>query len=73
MQKFNWKTVLGALVSAVIVAVLMYLATLTRIADVSLNHMLDVAFVAGVASLLKNIGTTREGKFAGVPVKEPSR
>jgi len=62
----NWKDVLGALVSAVLSGVLLYVASLATVADLDLMKVLDIAVIVGAASLLKSLGTTKDGKFAGV-------
>ena len=58
--------VFGAVVSAIIVAVLMYLTTVTNITDANWQQVLNVAFAAGVASLLQALGTDAQGAFLGV-------
>jgi hypothetical protein len=66
----NLKDVSGAVVSAVIVALVGYLSTLTNISQVDFNQILNISFLVGITSLLKALGTTESGKFGGIiPVK----
>lgn len=66
----NWKNVLGAVASAVIVAVLMYLASLTDIGQISGHAILNTSVFTAVASLLKAFLTDSSGKLGGaIPVK----
>lgn len=69
--KVNWKDVLGAAISACLVAVLGFLVDhYTNIAFFGQHPMIAVGVLAGAASLLKAFGTTSAGKFAGVfPIK----
>lgn len=68
--KLNLKDVVGAVLSAAIVAVLTYIATLTSIIELDLMVMVNIAVLTGVTSLLKAIGTDKGGDFLGaVPVK----
>lgn len=62
----NWKAVLEAVVTAVLVAVLMYLANLSSLEAFSLHTVEFIALVAFAGSLLKNIGTNRSGNFVGL-------
>ena len=64
--RFNVQDVVSAVVSAVIVSVVGYLGTLTNIMDADWSQILNVAFLAGVASLLKAMGTDANGNFGGV-------
>ena len=64
------KNVLGAVVSAVLSAVLVYVANLTNVSDLDWGQVLGIATTVGATSLLKSFGTSSEGDFAGVlPVK----
>lgn len=63
--KLNLNDLAGAVVSAVIVSVVGYLGTLTSVMDVNWKEILNVAFLAGIASLLKALGTTQSGEFLG--------
>jgi len=66
----NWKDMLGAVVSAVLSAVLGYVGNLTDIATLNLHQILSIAVIVGATSLLKALTTTNKGNFAGVvPVK----
>ena len=64
---FNWnlKDLVGAAVSAVLVAVLGYLANISSLADVNFSQVLGLAVAAFSASMLKSLLTTEEGKFLG--------
>lgn len=68
--KLNWKDISGAVVSAVLSAVLAYLATLTSLATLSWEQIGYIALVTGLSSLLKQLGTsTSTEKFVGaIPV-----
>ncbi len=61
----NLKDVAGAVLSAVIVAVLTYLASLTSILNANFSQILNVAVLTAVTSLLKSLGTDTTGKFLG--------
>jgi len=66
----NLKDMLGAVVSAVLSAVLGYVGNLTDIATLNLHQILSIAVIVGATSLLKALTTDHKGKFAGVvPVK----
>lgn len=67
----NWKDVLGALVSAGLVAMLGYFLEHYNTIAFFVNHpLVTVGALAAAGSLLKSLLTTKEGKFAGaVPVK----
>lgn len=68
--KLNWKDVLGAFVSSVLSAVLMYLANITDLATINGKTILFIVITVGASSLLKALTTDRSGNFAGVvPVK----
>lgn len=62
----NWKDIVSAVISAVISAVLVYITNLTKITDVNPNTLATIALTVGSASLLKALGTTTTGNFAGV-------
>ena len=70
-EKFmNWKPVLSGVVSAVIVAVLMYLLSLGDVFTLNWHTLVNVAFGTFAASVIKWLGTTQNGNFLGVvPVK----
>lgn len=69
MSKY-WKAILGAVVSAVIVSVLNYIGSLGDLWLINWHSLVNVAFLTFATSLLKFLGTTKAGKFAGVaPVK----
>ena len=69
-MNLNWKGVLGAVVSAVVSAVLMYIANLTDVSNISWHAILNISILVAATSLLKQLGTTQQGNFAGVlPVK----
>lgn len=62
----NFKDVVGAVVSAVIVSVLIYIATLASpVAEFDFAKAIDIAILTAVASLIKSLGTTNEGNFLG--------
>ena len=63
--KLNLNDLYGAVISAVIVAIVGYLGTVTNITDINFKEVLNVAFLAGIASLLKALGTTANGNFLG--------
>lgn len=64
--KFDVKDVAGAVVSAVLAALIGYLSTLTNVTEVDYNQILNIAVLVGLTSLLKALGTTEAGKFGGV-------
>lgn len=69
-MNFNWKDLSGALVSAVLTAVLAYLTTLTSFIDLNWSQIGFIALVAGIGSIVKQLGTTQSRNFAGaVPVR----
>ncbi len=61
----NFRDIGGAVLSAVIVAVLTYLSSLTSIFAVNGSQLLDVAALTAITSLLKSLGTDSTGKFFG--------
>lgn len=63
--KINIRDVAGAVLSAVIVAILGYLSHLASIWNADPKQILDVALLTGVTSLLKAIGTDSNGAFMG--------
>lgn len=63
--KLNLKDISGAIISAVIVAVVGYLSTVASVTDIDFKQVLNIAFLAGIASLLKAMGTTANGDFLG--------
>ena len=66
----NIKDVVGAIVSAIIVAVLGYIGSLVSIYDIDWNVVLNLAILTAVTSLLKSLGTDSNGKlFGNIPVK----
>lgn len=66
----NWKQVLGALVSGVIVAVLGYLLKVGDVWAISTPAIINVAVMTGATSLLKAFGSDSTGSFLGiVPTK----
>jgi len=68
--RLNLKDIAGAILSAIIVAVLGYLSNLTNIYTVDFSELLNVVILTAIASLMKSLGTNKEGKFlGGVQVK----
>lgn len=65
----NLKDVLGAVLSAVLVAVVGYLSTITNLTQIDLNQLLNIAVLTGITSLLKALGTNESGSFLGLKVK----
>ena len=66
----NWKNVGGAVISAVLSAILVYITNLTSLTDFNLTAVGTIALVVAATSLLKNLGTTNQGNFVGVvPVR----
>lgn len=66
----NWKNVLGAVASGVLIAVLTYVVSLTDIFTINFHTLISVAVLACATSLLKNLLTDSSGNLAGViPVK----
>lgn len=63
--RLNINDLLGAVVSAVIVGLVGYLSTLTSLSEIDFKQVLDIAFLTGIASLLKALGTDVDGKFLG--------
>ena len=59
------RDVSGAVVSAVISAILVYLANLTNLADLNWEQVLGIAVTVGASSLLKAFSTNNEGDFLG--------
>lgn len=70
MFSINFKNILGAVVSAVISAVVLYLSSINDIAQLDLHKVVSIALLVGLTSLLKNFATTEDGKFCAVmPIK----
>lgn len=68
--RLNWKDIGSAVLSAVIMAVLTYLTTLSSVVQADWKAVVSVAVMTGLTSLVKTLGTDSEGKFGGVlPVK----
>lgn len=67
----QWADILGAVVRAVLSAVLAYLVTLTSLATLSWTQIGFIALITGASSLLTQLGTsTQTSKFAGfAPVR----
>lgn len=65
LLKLNVKDLSGAIVSAVLVAVLGYVSALTNITDINFTEVLNIAILTAVASLLKSLGTDSDGKLLG--------
>jgi len=66
----NFKDVFGALTSAVLVAVIGYVASVADIFSVDWHQLVNIAVLAALASLLKSLGTSADGKFLkAYPVK----
>jgi len=66
----NWKDILGAVVSSVLSAVLVYFANITDLVQINGRGLLLIIITVASSSLLKALTTTKEGNFAGVvPVK----
>jgi 5,10-methenyltetrahydromethanopterin hydrogenase len=63
--KLNAKDIAGAVLSAVIVAVLGYLSTLTNIFDADFTQILNISVLTAITSLLKSLGTDGNGSFLG--------
>ena len=69
-KNMNWKSILSAVVIAIIVAVLTYILKVGNIWAVSYHQLINNAVMAGIAAFLAQIGTTQQGRFLGVlPVK----
>ena len=62
----SFKIVGGAIVSAVIVAVLGYLVSIGDVWKIDFHSIVNIAVLTGAASILKYLGTSRSNKFAGV-------
>ena len=62
----NFNDIKGAIISAVVVAVIGYLSTVTSVMDIDIKQILNIAFLTGISSLLKALGTTNGGDFLGV-------
>lgn len=68
--KLEWKDVLGAIVSSVLVAVIGYVMMVGDVFALDIRTVVNTAVMAGLGSLLKALLTTSEGKFVGaIPVK----
>lgn len=61
----GWRDLAGAIISAIIVALVGYLSTVTNVMEIDLKEVLNIAFLTGIASLLKAIGTSQDGRFMG--------
>lgn len=63
--KLNWSDVFGAVTSAVVVAILGYISTLTNILAIDPAQILNIAILTAVTSLAKALTTDSEGKLLG--------
>ena len=61
----NIKDVGGLILSAIIVAVLTYLGTLSSIWSADISVVTNIALLTGISSLLKSLGTDNGGLFLG--------
>lgn len=69
MSNLKLKNIAGAVVSAVLSAVLMYVSNLTDVATFSSHTVVSTVIIVAASSLLKALTTSSEGKFVGVQVK----
>lgn len=70
MLKLNWKNVLGAIVSAILAAVIGYILSVADIFSLDFKELINVGVLAGLASILKVLSTDDKGLLIGsVPVK----
>lgn len=60
-----WKDVLGAIVSTVLVTVIGYILSVGDIFAIDPKQVINIAVLAGLGSLVKSLGTDKNGKFAG--------
>lgn len=66
----NWKNVLGAIASTVVVAVLSYIISVNDAWKLSFHSIVNISIMAGAGSLLKALLTDEQGNLLGViPVK----
>ena len=65
----NWADIAGAVILAVVVAILGYVVSVTDIALLSGHQILNIVVLTAASSLLKSLFTTEAGKIAGVQVK----
>lgn len=61
----NLKAILGALVSAIVVAILTYLLSVGDVWKLSFHSIVNIGVLAGAGSLIKFMGTTKNNNFAG--------
>ena len=61
----NVKDLVGAVTSAVIVAILGYIGGLASIYAVDWKQLLNLAVLTAITSLLKSLGTDANGKLFG--------
>lgn len=66
MLSLNWKNVAGALVSAVLVALIGYLLSVGDVWKLDFHSIVNIAIMTAGASLLKALGTTDSNNFLGV-------
>lgn len=69
----NWRAVLGALVSAVLMAVLGYILSVGDVWKLDLHTIVNMGVMAGIVSLLKFGGTTQSSNFAGIVPVPPAK
>lgn len=68
--KLDWKDLLSSTISAVLAAILAYLATVTDLTQINLQGIAVIAIGAAAASLLKSFATDDQGKLLGaLPIK----
>ena len=63
--RLNWKDIGGAIISAIIVAIVGYLSKITNISQIDYNQLVNIALLTGITSLLKALGTNEYGRFLG--------
>ena len=69
MSKFgnlNWQDLIRGLIVAVLSAVLTYLLQVFQGGEFSFTALWVIAGIAFCSYMLKNLGTTQEGKFLGI-------
>ncbi len=64
--KLKWANVSSAVISSILSAVLLYVASVTDIATIDFHTILNITVVVGATSLLKAFTTTNDGKWLGV-------
>jgi hypothetical protein len=74
LLNLNWTTVLNGVVTAVVVAVLGYIAMIGNVFVLDFHTIINTAVMSGIGAFLVSLGTTTQGNFVGLlSVRKPTK